>query len=279
MKTLLAFLSLIVGVTSPVFGIVLHYDAIPDTRPSDDFIARWGTYASAVVVAPNYVVTTNHQGGGVGTSITVAGSTYMVAEVITSVTDMRIARITNPDGTPANLSTYVQIGTDPSAYIRWQEVYIGGFGKGRGDDLTTDGTVYGYQWTSSKNLTYTWGTNTIDKADGIWLYADFDALTAVGATTYESAAASGDSGGGWIIRDPGTGEWVLVGLTQGVERSAESWFLNESNPSLPDADRIYAIDIRPYGDWIYANVAPEPSSMVLLGIGSFVFFVQRRRRK
>ncbi len=58
----------------PVWGIVLHTDNEPNLatwvdRPSTGVVGRWGTNASCVAIAPNYVITTRHQGISSGTTV------------------------------------------------------------------------------------------------------------------------------------------------------------------------------------------------------------------
>src|SRR6478752_896170 len=61
-------------------------------RPAGDVVGQWSTNSSCVAIRPNYVLTTRHQGGGVGTSVTFGGTQYVVAEEIpVGNADLRIA--------------------------------------------------------------------------------------------------------------------------------------------------------------------------------------------
>src|SRR4051794_11967160 len=82
-------------------GVVLHTGdtGVPaGSRPADAVAGRWFNNASCVAIAPDYLITTRHQLGGVGTSVEFAGVPYLVAEQTPLGTaDLRVCRITKPD--------------------------------------------------------------------------------------------------------------------------------------------------------------------------------------
>ena len=130
----LLVISLSAGVAE---AIVLHPDAEPDMqswtdRPHIDVLARWGINASCVVIAPNYIITVQHQGGGTHTPVVVAGNTYSIAEIWNhSDADLRIARLDNAD-----LQQYVGLcglRDEPG-----RDIAMAGFGDGREYELKTD---------------------------------------------------------------------------------------------------------------------------------------------
>ena len=99
-------------------------------RPSGNVVGQWSNNGSCVAIRPNYVLTTRHQGGGVGTTVTFGGTPYVVAEEIpVGSADLRIARLTTPGGQPANLTDFVPVynGDDSATgqVSRWA-----GFGRG-----------------------------------------------------------------------------------------------------------------------------------------------------
>src|SRR5690349_16242988 len=53
-------------------------------HPPSNVVGAWGGVgtgnATAVAIAPNYILTARHQGGGVGTSVTFGATTYLVAQ-------------------------------------------------------------------------------------------------------------------------------------------------------------------------------------------------------
>ncbi|MFI4913245.1 MAG: hypothetical protein ACIAQZ_16430 [Sedimentisphaeraceae bacterium JB056] len=229
-------------------ALVLHEDREPPVswsgRPSSNLLGRWRTNASCVAVSPDCVATTNHQGGGVGTEVVIGGQTYYVARVERyGTSDVRVAKLRLAD-----LSEYASLYTGSSEQNK--EIVIGGYGKGRGDELTNElGIAYGYAWASSGNTVLRWGTNKVDDADAnvngfVCLKADFDDSNFF-ATDYETVIAGYDSGGGWFI-DNGS-QWQLAGLTYATSHADEAWFL--------PPDNFFAHRVSEYADWINTTVS------------------------
>ncbi|MFP4105531.1 MAG: dockerin type I domain-containing protein [Phycisphaerae bacterium] len=230
-------------------------------------IGRWGSNASLVAVAPNYVITTRHQGGGVGTRVELAGTEYRVSQQwITGSADIRVAQIETLDYRPANLPTYVPTfsisdGLEP---LR-QQMLVGGWGDTRGQELIghNTGEVYGYSWAATGNRSQTWGTNVIDRIEDdpsvvrswtSWLLqADYDGPD---HSPTEGAAADHDSGGGWFHQ---TAEgWRVIGLNAYVAKVGESCFSSPRTGSdWPDS--LSMIRVRSYSDWI--NSVADPFSV------------------
>ena len=234
-------------------GVVLHDDSqqVPEAqRPPDAFVGRWVDDGSCVPISPTHVVTTRHQGYGVGRPVEIDGQVYTVAQSYHhSGADLRVVRL-EQDGQAPNL-TYAELYRDTDE--RFKTVVLGGYGLGRGDALVADDVTYGYEWASGTNDTLRWGQNFIDglgTAGGIYttriIKADFDEF----GLTYEGAIATYDSGGGWFINDGGT--WKLAGLSRGAEHAAlqQTWFRSSAEPHGPDADVIDAVRISSYVNWI-----------------------------
>ena len=72
---------------SVAHGVVLHNSSMPTDRPADVIVGRWGSNASCVAVGDDYIATTRHQGGGVGTTVVLGGVSYRVAESTISPSD------------------------------------------------------------------------------------------------------------------------------------------------------------------------------------------------
>jgi hypothetical protein len=146
-------------------AVVIHPadDGVTVPGPAASVVGRWGGNASAVAVAPNHILTTRHQGGGVGTMVVFGGTTYEVAEIVNvEPADLRIARITTPGGAgPANLGAFTPLYTGPDVV---QNFTLGGFGRGRGANLTTTGGTYGYAWNGDGNTTLRFGRNRLETA-------------------------------------------------------------------------------------------------------------------
>jgi len=257
---------------SNVWGIVLHTLDDPNdptfgqpaVHPEPSVLGRWGINASCVAISPNYIITTRHQGGGVNSTVTFGGIEYKVAEVFVSGNaDLRIARIETPNGQPANLasSNYVSIYTSTSEFNK--SVVLGGFGKGRGGELTGEGAPYGYSWSGEGNSTFRWGANRIDGTATVSaqdpsnpsitytsysLKADFDAPGAATAVACEAILAVHDSGGGWFIQDE-TDHWTLAAINAYVTRQNQAWY-DDPSTSPTDPDTMYGIRISSYAGWI-----------------------------
>jgi len=263
-------------VASPAFAVILHPDAEPpmywNDRPSDNVIGRWGSNGSCVAIAPDLVLTTRHQGGGIGTTVDIAGDSYTVSQVwYHSSADIRVAKL---DG--ANLTEYANLYTGDDEVGK--NFVVGGFGRCRGEELLTGGgIVYGYEWAGDDNQTLRWGTNIVDgiiaKSSRGYvssvLQADFDGLDT--GTEYEAAPAEWDSGGGWFVKIGD--EWQLVALNAYVEQEGQTCFKSPSGALDPDL--FWGIRISEYSDWVN-SIVPEPATLLLLTIGALGVIHRRR---
>ena len=70
--------------SSSSYAVIKHPvdDPTPVPGPANlgAVVGRWSTNASAVAVGPNHILTTRHQGGGVGTTVVFNGVSYEVAQ-------------------------------------------------------------------------------------------------------------------------------------------------------------------------------------------------------
>jgi len=262
-------------------GVILHPAGEPNLavwqdRPPTAVIGRWGSNASCVVVSPNCIVTTRHQGGSTATVVRVDGVAYGIDRIWNHPrADLRVVRLLG-----AAFNDFVDL-YDAGGEIG-RSVVIGGYGLIRGLELVTGGTVYGYSWQATGNTVLRMGTNRIDSipapASGDAytseiLAADFDGLGSGFATQYECTVARHDSGGGWFIKRDG--QWRLAGLSRSIEAHyaegheddpnyilEQSWFRNRGQPELPDPDYLDAVRIGPYADWIrMALGSPMPGDL------------------
>jgi len=268
-------------------GVVLHPEGTPDANwpgePLVNMVGRWINDASCVAVAPNYIITTRHQGGGNEESDRVffSGIEYQIVQVwnepsTDGAADLRVCRIATVSGEPANLTHYAAVyaATD-EAQGEGLQVIIGGYGSERQATLLSGEPpqAYGYSWSTGVGNTdqsQRWGANRI-QGSGIleesfltdYLLADFDDLLEGDAAVYEAAPAEFDSGGGWFVQCGN--QWKVVGLSLGVEHGAEkeSWFRRMANPDVADPDDLFAVRISAYAQWI-RSVAGEPACAKLL---------------
>jgi len=139
-------------------ALVLHPDDDPNAswmdRPHPAVVGRWGSNASCVAIAPDYVLTRNHQGGGINTTVYFDSILYKANEewrvpAGLASADLRVCRIETTNGEPANLCHYTPPLTGPIDI--GTEVVLGGFGDGRGATLTTNDIPYGYLHDTSQN--------------------------------------------------------------------------------------------------------------------------------
>jgi hypothetical protein len=221
-----------------------------------------------VAIAPDCLLTSNHQGGGINTTVYFDSVPYKVKEewrvpAGLASADLRVCRIETNQGEPANLSHYTPPFT--GAIDVGAEVVLGGFGDGRGATLTTNEIPYGYLHDTSQNNTIQrWGTNKVN-GSGIalvgldplsiifYVFADFDGLGEGDATFYEAMVVKHDSGGGWFIKDQET--WKVAGINYGAEihDPPASWFRDPNNPSVldpNDPDVFLSTRVNFYASWI-----------------------------
>jgi hypothetical protein len=271
----------------PALGIVFHpgHEPAPDwsDKPADQLIGRWSYNGSFVVIAPNWIIGTRHQGTRPDTvrigeidytteySNAWTGGPDATASSAGGM-DFQLARLTAPDGSDANLTDFADIYT--GNFFAGMELRLGGYGRGRGDDLQATGLdggliTYGYQWGTRVNSELRWATNrannvvsrNIDGTTTPLITADFDDPGAGNPTEYEGTVAEYDSGCGWFVR---VGEqWQLLGLTRGVQAhgspwpaSGESWFRRSTAPDTLDPDEIDAIRVsqRELRNWIDSTI-------------------------
>lgn len=250
----------------PASALVLHAPDDPPVgllTPDDAVVGRWNGNGSAVAVSPDFVVTTQHQGGGIGSNVTIDGTVFKVAEIFNHPTaDLRVARITTPGGAPAGLTDYVSIYSDTDE--AGQTAVFGGYGEGRGTTVAG-----GYTWAGALSRELRWGSNVIDSAGTAGpndvLIADFDSL-ANGALG-EATLAEGDSGGGYFLWDGS--EWQVAALHRAVDNPGQALF-------SPTPEYIDGVRLSSYSGFIN-NIVPEPSSAALLFSAASGLLMRRRR--
>lgn len=283
--------ALVVAMPRSAAAVIFHPgdEAGVAIHPDDSLMGRWAnsgvTDASAVVISPNHVLTTQHQGNpSDSTRIVIDGVSYRIAEDRKHPdADLRVLRITTEAGDPADLGTYASILSTPVSQPT--AMVLGGFGKPRGNNLTTPmGSVYGYRWGTADDQ-LRWGFNRIDQGlavsgdgDTPLYVADFDGPS---GPDYEAIPADFDSGGGWFVNvgSPGSPDWRLVAMNWGTEHagSAQAWFATSTDPSAADPDLFYGVKLDPFVPWIQLQI-PEPGSLALIGAGTLMMFGPQLRR-
>jgi hypothetical protein len=242
-------------------AIILDPNApAPASTPPPTFVGRWSTNASCVVVASDMVLTTRHQGGGVGSIVQVGGVNYTVSQEWTmpdpNSPDLRIDRLSG-----AAFAQYARINTAATEALQNWTVVLGGYGMGRGATLYYQGDSnipYGYAWDGGGNTTLRWGENVLAGAyscpDGSFytnsLTDQFNGPGNPGALADEAAIADYDSGSGWFRNTDGN--WYVVGLGWGVSSNAGDFTTSWTNPADPGSgpDLNAAVRISSYAGWI-----------------------------
>lgn len=245
---LVACLSLIA--TQPIDALVLHPsgDGVITFKPADAVVGQWlGTnQASVVAITPDYVITTKHQGGGVGTHIDIGGTTYEAAVITNHPTaDLRVVKVTQLGGAPAGLTDYVDVYNQTDEV--GQTAVLGGYGEGRGSAIGSNG----FNWAGAGSRTLRWGANIIDSTGTAGsndvLIADFD------STTYgiagEATLATGDSGGGYFLW---TGSaWEVAALHRAVENPGQAIY-------WPAPEKLDGVRLSSYSTFIDTLTSPPP---------------------
>jgi hypothetical protein len=268
------------GWSAQVSGVIWHPAGEPDLgtwtgRPDSNVVGRW-----FVVVAPNWIITTRHQGTFPST-VNIGGVSYTChykpewTGGPLGNADIQLVRLTTTGGDNPELAHYAPPYTGTNEV--GEETVLGGYGNGRGAVLQTGGTTYGYGWDGLGNTTLRFGTNRVEDTDNNStlgsltsdiIIADFDGLAEGQSTTYESALAGGDSGGGWFI--PDGDEWKLAGLSRAVQVHYEpghhgdpdyilyeAWFRNRENPQIRQPDYLDAVRVSSYATWILEIINVE----------------------
>ncbi len=282
-------------IASQAFGIIRHPDGYEtsngDPAGPSQWYAKFGGNASGIAVGPHHILTTSHQGGGIGTilnfptgpnagSYSITGQTTFGAGV-----DLRIVTISQTLPTYATLYTGSLVG---------QTALIGGFGPARTAPEYVNGSNqlvgYGVEATPGNAHPLLFGQNRIDSLDmssSPWastplLVADFDgpedvtppytgiAPAATDKVDFEAALAEGDSGGGWFINV--AGKWKLVGLSHAADlvridgETVNPYIGGSGSPAFLFGGQIAAVDLTPFDSEITAAI-PEPTSLGLFAIG------------
>jgi len=254
------------------------------SRPNDAVVGQFSG-ASAVAIAPNYILTVNHSGGGVGSTAILGGISYTVTQSVPiGNADLQVDQIANSATLlPANLTQYTPIYTNTNEV--GQQVIIGGFGDGAGAAIYSGSEVVGYQWDGVHGVER-WGANTVMSIEGgvqaqylpyssVALESYFYPQTSPNWIAHEGAVADGDSGGGWFIFDSISGQYEVVGINAYVSTGGASYF-------APTPDENYAIQVAYYADSIDAAIgisaAPEPAGLSLMALSAVGLLLRRRRR-
>ncbi len=237
----LSWLITISLMVSPASAIILQDGNQPTDIPGVDMIGTVGSQASCVVIAPNFILTTRHQ--GFNNNVVINGVDYTVVDTLAhNSADFRFSRIVDSNGDSPNFDTWAELWTSAQGSEVGQEIVLGGFGRAAGSYLGN-----GYAWLPGTSVDQLrWGTNEIDAtlskasySSGTTDVIELDFTRLSNGTTYEASVATYDSGGGWYIDQDDT--WYVAGLTRAVEGTGATIF----------GDWADAVRVSSYADWIY----------------------------
>jgi len=260
-------LAVCLSAAGPALGLVTHDDTLPADRPPDAVVGDWRGIATCVAVGSEWVLTTQHQAGAVGNTVTIGGQQYQVGKIYNhGQADVRLAWL-NKDGQPAGLSEYVDL-YDGGAEVGSVAV-IGGCGRVRDETLYTAGQVaYGYSWAlPAAGSAPHWGQNRVNGTGSYGatslITADFDGPGVGGHVPHEAAGALHDSGGGWFVEVDDA--WQVAGLTRGVDIHyaaghdddpdyRQTWF-GDPATGAPAPDVLDAVRVSDYAAWVNGIMA------------------------
>lgn len=221
-KNIFSSIFLILFFYSLSFGIILYPELENNNIPINNYfkkiVGRWGNNASCVVIHPEYIITTSHQGGDINTIVEINSTPYSISQIFKHpIFDITIAKLNN-----ANFSNFSILKQNLDTSILEKEIYITGFGKGRGDNYYRNEQFCGYYWKNEGNINFRLGTNKVRTILGNSLYYDFDELESINITSNECSVSQYDSGGGSFLYEDGF--FYLIGIHVSVNSSGYSSF-------------------------------------------------------
>lgn len=266
-----------------------------------DYEGRWGVGAGTAI-APNLFLTAAHLGGSVGGTFQYQGQSFTTVASYSDPggSDLKIWKVSG------TFSQYAQIYTKNDEVSRTLAVY--GAGTARGAAVVGPNGNQGYLWGGSDGK-LSWGTNQVNSVEqfsGIdYLTFGFQATPPPGSAT-SSTLSVGDSGGGLFIQDSSDGTWKLAGVNYAVDGNysvdgtnffgaamydQRGFYVGSagtgnnifvSNVGPPEPQLAYSTRVSSRQAFILNTIAlaavPEPSSWILMGLGSAAIVALRRRR-
>lgn len=211
-EKLLCLLVLSTLAASPASGSIIYDAPFGITAPPADdrgwqYVGSWQV-GGGVAVAPNYFLTAQHLGGGVGGSFILNGVSYTTTALYDiEDTDLRLVQI---DGT---FPAYAPLYHDAPGSEKGQPVSLVGFGiYTQGTPVVTNGVQNGWYWgqAAGKNSAMNTVADVVTVDDAQHLAYNFSPI----ANRSQGIYAPGDSGGGMFLYSGG--KWRLAGIAHAV---------------------------------------------------------------
>lgn len=277
MRASVVLMAAVLGVSSPLWAVAPGQTGELPTdstwggtgwNKASSYVYNWSG-ASAVAVAPNYLLSAAHVGGGVGSTMTIGATTYSAMQIYTPPvdagqtvnSDLQLIRLDN--ALPGNATLY------SGAFSTGQNTTLLGYGL-RGTDhssyYTLDVSASGLTWGTNQISTTAVRVNSTTTSGGPVVHSSvsFAMNFNSGATPYEAGFGGGDSGGGTFVKVGS--QWQLAGINA---------YIADSPSGSGHYVTSYAISVPYYSAWIN-SVVPEPASMGLLLCGGVLMLARRR---
>ena len=221
----------------------------PSPDPGWSHVALRGPH-TAVYLGNGWVLTANHVGAG---SVEIDGLTYPhLPSVSTRIqndagsnADLLVFGLALPHPALPELPLASTLPTVGDASILVGQGMNRGGATGWQPNPPFPTTLSGYEWGNARSMR--WGTNEIAAAPASTVFATRTIATSFdeGATSHESQATTGDSGGALFVEN--SGEWELAGLLFAV-----GGFVGQPASTSLYGNMTYAADISAYRSAILA---------------------------
>lgn len=297
----LVFLSLVHSASAVVVSSASPNITAPIGQPFFDHVGIING-ASGIYLGDRWMITAAHVAGSLpGSSISLAGGSYSAQSGtfqrvpnptgfgFSALTDLAVFRLTTdpglpsleiPASAPAIGADLMMIGRgrDPQSSRTYWDVTVNA---GANNDVWTvvaEGghDREGYQTLSSQTIR--WGENDVDainllatynvgptSTDVVGFTTSFDLI----GKTHEAQGVVGDSGGAVFVDVAGT--WKLAGVMLAV-----STLEQQPENTAVFGNETFSADLSFYRSEIF-KIIPEPSSVLLGALGSFMLLARRKR--
>jgi hypothetical protein len=211
----------------------------PDAYPGR-YVASWNG-ASAVAIAPHWLISAAHVGGGPGLEAVLGGEPFAADRVVRSRTeDILLIHVEKPLPGWHTLAAWSG-GLERGGVVAGQRVMLGGMGYRAGSPLPGGG---GVDWSGGPGEA--WGANIADAVGLSRILITLDPPGSAGAVPGEAMFSLLDSGGGLFVDGP-DGSLELAGIAVSITSvfGQSRW-----------GDRGYVVNLDSIAGWIRVVIEP-----------------------